>query len=69
MRGHLHSVVAAPAHVRSMNSFLAASSQFDPDAITPAHIVAAIVLNLLWAALTIRDHRRRVRAERQQNPE
>ncbi|MCK9913770.1 hypothetical protein [Microbacterium ginsengisoli] len=35
------------------------SSAFEPDAITPAVIVLAIVANAAWALLSIRDWRAR----------
>lgn len=55
-----------------MDTFAAAASQFDPEAITPAHVIVAILLNLIWVTLMVRDRRRAARAavaEELENPE
>lgn len=42
-----------------MDTLLIAAEAFDPEAIGPVHVAAAIVLNATWIALTVRDRRLR----------
>lgn len=47
-----------------MDTLLIAAEAFDPEAITPVHVVAACVLNATWIVLTMRDRRLRRHAAR-----
>jgi hypothetical protein len=68
MRGAGDSVRSVTAHVLSMENITVAMPQ-DLETITPVHIIVAVVVNVIWVGLMLRDRRRRLQTERDQKPE